>query len=76
MELITLLFFVLILLIAALIVTQTIRRDFKALERNAGGTRPGPAHAHTHAAQRALHSPPSGAAHANRRRAPFKISER
>ena len=57
METLTLLFFVLMLLVAALLVTQTIRRDLKAREQIKGGVRREPIHARHHAAQSALHSP-------------------
>ena len=54
METFTLLFFVLMLLIAALLVTQTVRRDLKAREHTGSYTR----RARTHAAQHALNSQP------------------
>jgi hypothetical protein len=57
METLTLLFFVLMLLVAGLVVTQTVRRELKDRERNEGVARRVPAYAPEHAAQRALHSP-------------------
>lgn len=57
MEMFTLIFFVLTLLVAALIVTQTIRRDLKSQERTAIDTRRGSTHAPHDPARHALHSP-------------------
>ena len=62
MEMFTLIFFVLMLLVAALLVTQTIRRDFKSRERPAGDTRRGQTHArhalHSHPLQHHAHKSP------------------
>lgn len=55
MEAFTLVFFVLMLFVAALLVTQTIRRDFKSRERIGGGAPRESLHARAHAAQHALH---------------------
>ena len=64
METVTLLFFVLMLLVAALILTQTIRRDLATHGRNEVGTRRGPAHRlHT---QRNAHSTPPPLRHTHK----------
>jgi len=57
METLTLIFFVLTILVAGFLATQTIRRDIRARERAGGGTRQVSVHMRPHAAQRALHSP-------------------
>lgn len=55
MEMFTLIFFVLTLLVIALLVTQTVRRDLKSRERPVSGTRRGPTHARHAPAQHVIH---------------------
>jgi hypothetical protein len=57
METFTLLFFVLLLVVAALLVTQTVRRDLKARESVKGGARRESIRARPHTAQRATSIP-------------------
>jgi len=57
METLTLIFFVLTILVAGFLATQTIRRDIKARERTESGTRRVPVPMRPQEAQRALHSP-------------------
>ena len=63
METFTLLFFVLMLLVAGLLVTLPLRRDLTARERDRLYSRRGPAPAHARAAQGAPHAPLQHHAH-------------
>lgn len=77
METLTLLFFVLLLLVAALLVTQTIRRDLKARENVKRGVRRESIRARPHAAQRAASLPLPATTHTQIAAAsPLETSER
>jgi hypothetical protein len=58
METFTLIFFVLMIFVAALLVTQTIRRELKARERTESTMRRVSLHMRPHSARSALPSPP------------------
>ena len=77
METLTLLFFVLTLLVAALLVTQTIRRDLKAREYVKGDLRRESIRARPHTAQRATSLPLPATTHTQIAAAsPLETSER
>ncbi|HEV7889002.1 MAG TPA: hypothetical protein VGP08_00115 [Pyrinomonadaceae bacterium] len=77
METFTLLFFVLLLVVAALLVTQTIRRDLKARECVKGDVRRESIRARPHTARRATSLPLPATSHTQiAATSPLETSER
>ena len=74
MEMLTLLFFVLTLIVVSFLVTQTIRRDFKARERAKSAVRRESMHASADTEQHTLHSP--SLQHQAHKSPPLKTSQR